>query len=157
MKRIVYSLLVIFGVVLLTGCGKEVNFNKTPHVICQKTEVNSQDTTLSTMTFSYDKNEKLEDFKVEEDVIYQQPMSKQALNITAKAMKLIGKAMGLGFKSEVSENRLYFSFSGNIKSLEALMKRLDKEYKANNTVGDTKSEALQELTKEGYTCEDYKN
>lgn len=157
MKKIVLSLVLVLGLIILTGCGKEVNFNKTPHIVCQKTEVNSQNTTLSTMTFSYDKNEKLEDFKVEENVLYQQSMSKEALNITAKAMKLIGKAMGLGFKSEVSENRLYFSFSGNIKSLELLMKKLDNEKKVNSAVGDTKSEALQELTKEGYTCEDYKN
>lgn len=157
MKKIVYSLLVVLGVFLVTGCGKEVNFNKVPHIICQKTEVNSSNTTLSTMTFSYDENNKINDFKVEEDVIYQQPMSKQALAISEKAMSLISKTTGLGFKSEISENRLYVSFSGNIKMFKKLMKQLDKNYIETVEKEETKEDAIKELTQEGYTCEDYKN
>ena len=61
-----------------------------------------------------------------------------------------------GFKSEVSDNRFYFSFSGNIKALKLLMEKLDKSYSESLVAGDTKSEALTELTKEGYTCEDFK-
>lgn len=156
MKKIVYSLLFVFGIVLLTGCGKEVDFNKTNHVVCEKTEVNSSNTTTTTMTFSYDKNEKLNYFKVESDTLYQQSMSKQAMEITTKAMELIGKTLGVGFQSEVSENKLYFAFSGNIKVFKTLMKRLDENYKEENLKGDTKEEALTDLTKEGYTCSDIK-
>lgn len=156
MKKIAFSLLLVFGIVLLTGCGKTVDFNKVSHLTCKKTEVNVNETTVTTMTFSYDQNEKLNDFLVESDTTYNRTMSKEAMNITAKAMKLISRATGLGFKSEVSENRLYFSFNGNIKSLKVLMKRLDKDYNEEKVFGDTKSEAITELAKEGYSCQDYK-
>ena len=45
MKKIVYSLLIVFGIVLLTGCGKEVDFSKLNHVTCTKTEAKASDTT----------------------------------------------------------------------------------------------------------------
>jgi len=36
------------------------------------------------------------------------------------------------------------------------MKQLDKNYVEANVTGDTKSEALEELTKDGYSCQDVK-
>ena len=156
MKKIVYSLLIVFGIVLLTGCGKEVDFSKLNHVTCTKTETKANDTTTTVMTFSYDKEEKLSNFKVESDTTYNQAMSEKATRLTAKTMGLISKTLGVAFNSEVSENRFYFSFSGNIKALKLLMEKLDKNYKEELVTGDTKSEALNDLTKEGYTCQDYK-
>ena len=156
MKKIVYSLLIVFGIVLLTGCGKEVDFSKLNHVTCTKTETKASDTTTTVMTFSYDKEERLSNFKVESDTTYNQAMSEKATRLTAKAMGLISKTLGVAFNSEVSENRFYFSFSGNIKALKLLMEKLDKNYKEELVTGDTKSEAIADLTKEGYTCQDYK-
>ena len=156
MKKIVYSLLIVFGIVLLTGCGKEVDFSKTNHIVCKKVEDKTSDTTTTIMTFSYDKEEKLSNFKVESDTTYKQAMSQKATELTAKTMGLISKTLGVAFQSEVSENRFYFSFSGNIKALKLLMEKLDKNYKDELVTGDTKTEALTDLTKEGYTCEDIK-
>ena len=156
MKKIVYRLLNVFGIVLLTGCGKEVDFSKLNHVTCTKTEAKASDTTTTVMTFSYDKEEKLSNFKVESDTTYNQAMPEKATRLTAKAMGLISKTLGVAFNSEVSENRFYFSFSGNIKALKLLMEKLDKNYKEELVTGDTKSEAIADLTKEGYTCQDYK-
>lgn len=156
MKKIVYSLLIVFGLVLLTGCGKEVDFSKLNHVTCTKTEAKTNDTTITTMTFSYDKEERLSNFKVESDTTYNQAMSEKATKLTAKTMELISKTLGVAFNSEVSENRFYFSFSGNIKALKLLMEKLDKNYKDELVTGDTKSEVINDLTKEGYTCEDFK-
>ncbi len=155
MKKIVYSLLVVLGVFLLAGCGK-VDFSKTSHISCKKTEDKASETTTTTMMFTYNKDGKINDFQVESDTTYKTAMSKEVMEITAKAMKLIGKPLGLGFKSEVSENRLYFSFSGNIKAFKVLMKQLNKDYKEELVTGDTKEEALSELAKDGYTCEDIK-
>lgn len=155
MKKIVYSLLVVLGVFLLAGCGK-VDFSKTSHISCKKTEDKANETTTTTMMFTYNKDGKINDFQVESDTTYKTAMSKEVMEITAKAMKLIGKPLGLGFKSEVSENRLYFSFSGNIKAFKVLMKQLNKDYKEELVTGDTKEEALSELSKDGYTCEDIK-
>ena len=156
MKKIVYSLLIVFGLILLTGCGKEVDFSKTSHIVCKKVEVNSHDTTTTELTFSYDKDEKLGAFKADSDVVYKEPMSQRATEITAKAMGLISKTLGVSFKSEVSENELHFTFSGNIKVFKKLMQKLDKNYIETKVTGDTKEEALRELTKEGFTCEDFK-
>lgn len=155
MKRVIYSLLIVLGIVLLSGCVKNIDFSKTPHIVCKKLEINSNEDTTTIMTFSYDKNEKLQDFRIESNTNYKQAIPKETLEIARNAMKLISRTIGLGFKSEVSENRLYFSFDGNIKSLEVLMKQLNKESRDKEIVGDTKQEALTELTKEGYTCEDY--
>lgn len=156
MRKIVYSLLIVFGIVLLTGCGKEIDFEKTSHVVCTKVEEKAVDTTTTKMTFAYDKAEKLTNFKTESDTVYKNSMPKQATEIAAKTMGLISKTLGVSFKSEVSDNRFYFSFSGNIKALKLLMEKLDKSYSESLVAGDTKSEALTELTKEGYTCEDFK-
>ena len=38
MKKIAYSVLIIFGIILLTGCTKNINFSKTSHIVCTKTE-----------------------------------------------------------------------------------------------------------------------
>lgn len=156
MKKVIYSLLIVLGVIILSGCGKEIDFSKTNHIVCKKTEVNASDTTSTTMTFSYDKNEKLSWFKIESDTVYNNNMSKEAIEITEKTMKLISKTIGAGFKSEIGENRLYISFNGNVKALKLLMKQLNKNYKDDLVSGDTKQEALTDLTKEGYTCEDIK-
>ena len=156
MKKIVYSLLIVFGLILLTGCGKEVDFSKTQHIVCKKVEVNSHDTTTTELTFSYDKDGKLGAFKADSDVIYSQAMSPKATELTAKAMGLISKTLGIAFKSEVSENELHFTFSGNIKVFKKLMQKLDKNYIGTNVNDDTKEEAIKELTQEGFTCEDFK-
>ena len=58
MKKVVLSLLVIAGIVLLTGCGK-VDFSKSSHITCSKTEQNSSDTTTTVLNLAYDKNEKI--------------------------------------------------------------------------------------------------
>ena len=154
MKKIGLSLIVL-GIILLAGCGK-VDFSKTSHIICSKTEENSVDTTTTVMTFSYDKNEKIDKFKVETNTIYKNSMSQEAMKITESAMKLIGTTMGLGFESSVSDNSIAYSFSGDIKTFKVLMKQLNKEYKDENVTGDTKQEAITELSKDGYTCEDIK-
>lgn len=155
MKKIGLSLVIVLGVILLAGCGN-IDFSKTSHIICSKTEENSVDTTTTVMTFSYDKNEKIENFKVETNTIYKNSMSKEAMEITEKAMKLIGTTMGLGFESSVTDNSIAYSFSGNIKTFKVLMKQLNKDYKEENVTGDTKQEAITELSKDGYTCEDIK-
>lgn len=155
MKKIVFSLIIVFGIVLLTGCGK-VDFSKVSHIECVKTESNSSDTTQTTMIFSYDKNEKINDFKVSSDVTYKTTMSPEAIKVTEKAMKLIGSIPGISFESQVRDNGLYYGFTGNIKMLKILMKQLNKNYDDSKVIGDTKTEALSELTKEGYTCKDYK-
>ena len=78
------------------------------------------------------------------------------MEITEKAMKLIGTTMGLGFESSVTDNSIAYSFSGNIKTFKVLMKQLNKDYKEENVTGDTKQEAITELSKDGYVCEDIK-
>lgn len=155
MKKIVLALIIVFSIILLTGCGK-VDFSKTSHIECQKTETNSSDTTTTTMVFSYDKNEKINDFKIDANVVYKQTMSQEAIEITEKTLKLIGKIPGIDFESSVGDNSLNYSFSGNVKMLKVLMKQIDKNYDESKVMGDTKSEALKELTKEGYSCKDYK-
>jgi hypothetical protein len=154
MKKIVFSLLLVFGVLLLTGCGN-IDFNKVPHIICTKTEDKVNDTTIETIIFAYDKNEKLGAFKVVEDVQYKTPMSTESMEYTAKTMKAISKLMGANFESEVGNNSFRYSFTGNIKAFKILMEKLDSN--SNKTItGDTKQEALTSLTKEGFTCEDVK-
>ena len=37
------------------------------------------------------------------------------------------------------------------------MKQLNKDYDESKVIGDTKQEALTELSQEGYTCEDITN
>ena len=155
MKKIVLSTLVILGIVLLTGCGK-VDFSKTSRIVCTKTESNASENTTTIMTLSYDNNEKIENFMVEESVQYNKTMSAEALQITEKAMKLIGSIPGISFESKVGDNGLYYSFSGNIGMLKTLMKQLNKNYSEDKIVGDTKQEAILELSNDGYYCEDIK-
>lgn len=156
MKKIVLSLVLVLGVILLTGCGK-VDLSKSSRLVCTKVEDKTSDTTTTILTLSYDKNEKLEKFMVEENVAYKVTMSETAIKITEKAMKLIGSIPGISFDSKVGDNSLYYSFSGDVKFLKTLMKQLDKNYDESKVTGDTKSEALKELAEEGYTCEDIKN
>lgn len=155
MKKIFLSILLVVGIILLAGCRK-VDFSKTSHIVCKKTEYNTNDIHTSTLTFAYDKNEKIGDFGIEEYIKYNQPMSKEAIEITQKTMKLISKALGASFESEISDNSFKYSFTGNIKVFKALMKKLNDNSKEINVKGDTKEEALYELTKEGYTCKDIK-
>lgn len=155
MKKIIYSLLIIFGIVLLTGCGK-IDFSKSSRLVCSKTEDKSNETTTTIITLSYDKNEKIENFMAESNVVYKTTMSQEALQITEKTMKLIGKIPGINFESKVGDNSIYFNFSGNIKMLKTIMKQLDKNYNESKVTGDTKREALDGLTKDGYSCEDIK-
>ena len=155
MKKIVLGLLVVFGIVLLTGCGK-FDFSKASRIECEKTESNASSTTKTTMILAYDKNEKINNFKIDADVTYNTTMSQEAIQITEKAMKLIGSIPGVSFESQVRDNGLYYSFTGNVSMLKVLMKQLTKDYDESKVMGDTKSEALTELTKEGYTCKDYK-
>lgn len=154
MKKIICSLLIVLGIILLTGCAKNVDFSKKDHIVCRRNEVKSTESIETTLTFAYDQNEKLKDFKVESDIYYNNSMSKQANEVTAKAMKLISSTLGLFFDSEISENHLRYSFVGNIDTFKLLMKQLNANEE--DLKGDTKQEALQELTKEGYTCEDIK-
>ena len=155
MKKIVLSLVIVLGVILLTGCGK-VDFSKSSRLVCSKIEDKSNDTTTTVLTLSYDKNEKIENFMAEENIVYKKSMSQEALQITEKTMKLIGKIPGINFESKVGDNNIYFNFSGNIRMLKTIMKKLDKTYDESKITGDTKSEALKELTKDGYICEDIK-
>lgn len=155
MKKVVLSLLVIVGIVLLTGCGK-VDFSKTSHIACSKTEQNSSDTTTTILNLAYDKNEKITDFEVIADVQYNKQMSEEAIKIVEKTLQLVGAIPGISFKSSVGSNSLNYSFSGNIKMLKVVMKNVNKDYSEDKVTGDTKSEALSELTEDGYTCEDIK-
>ena len=102
------------------------------------------------------KNEKIEDFKVEIDIKYKEEMSEDALNIISKAMKLTSKALKLNFESKVEKDRLYYSFTGNIKYYKELIAKLDEEYKEENIKDATKEEMLSKLQKEGYSCKDNK-
>jgi len=156
MKKIVLSILVVFGIVLLTGCGaSKLDLSKTSHIICRKTETKSSDITTTVLALAYDKNGKITDFKVDTDVQYIKQMSPEAIEIVEKTMKLIGKIPGISFESKVGDSSLYYSFSGNIKMFKTIMKQVNKDYDESKVTGDTKSEALKELTKDGYTCEDY--
>lgn len=155
MKKIVLSLAIVLGVILLAGCGK-VDLSNSPRLVCSKVEEKSSDTTTTILTLSYDKNEKIDNFAVESNIVYKNTVSQEALEITEKAMRLIGKIPGISFDSKVGDNSLYFSFSGDIKFLKTLMKQLDKDYDESKVTGDTKSEAITSLTKDGYTCEDIK-
>ena len=156
MKKIILSLVIVLGIILLTGCGK-VDFSKTKHLECNKTENNINDTTSTTMLLSYDKNGKINDFRIDTSIIYTKTMSKEALELTAKTLKLIGKIPGISFESEVGDNSLHYSFTGNIGLLKTVMKQLNKNYDESKVVGTTKSEALTELSKDGYTCQDITN
>ena len=156
MKKIVLCLSIVLWVILLTGCGK-ADFSKTKRIVCTKVEDNSNDTTTTILTLSYDKNEKLNNFMAESNIVYKKSMSQKAIEITEKAMKLIGSIPGISFDSKVGDNSLYYSFSGNVKFLKTLMKQLDENYDESKVTGDTKSEALTELSNEGYTCEDITN
>ncbi|MBO7079898.1 MAG: hypothetical protein J6W64_08840 [Bacilli bacterium] len=155
MKKVVLSLLVIVGIVLLTGCGK-VDFSKTSHIACSKTEQNSSDTTTTILNLAYDKNEKITDFEVIADVQYNKQMSEEAIKIVEKTLQLVGAIPGISFKSSVGSNGINYKFSGNIKMLKVVMKNVNKDYSEDKVTGDTKSEALSELTEDGYTCEDIK-
>lgn len=156
MKKVVYSLLIVFGVILVTGCGKEVDFSKTDYIVCSKYENKGTNNTNTILTFSYDQNEKIDNFMIESDINYNDAVSKQASEVIAKTMRLISKTLGLSFKSQVEDKRLYYSFSGNINTFKTLMKQLDKSYNEDKIKGDTKQEAIDELTKDGYTCHDIK-
>jgi len=156
MKKIVLSLLIVLSVLLVTGCAKEIDFSKTNHIICKKSEEKTSDITNSVITFSYDEKENLKDFQVETDVTYKVAQSKEATELAAKTIKLITKPLGLFAKTRVGDNSFYFSFSGSIKGFKTIMKQLDKNYVEANVTGDTKSEALEELTKDGYSCQDVK-
>ena len=156
MKKIVYSLLIVLSVLLVTGCAKEIDFSKTNHIICKKGEEKNNNITNTVLTFSYDENEKLKDFQVEADITYKTTQSKEATELAAKTIKLLAKPLGLFAKTRVGDNSFYFSFSGSIDGFKTIMKQLDKSYTEANVTGDTKSEALNELTKEGYSCEDIK-
>ncbi|MBR5370038.1 MAG: hypothetical protein IK137_01905 [Bacilli bacterium] len=155
MKKIVFSLVLVLGIILLAGCGK-VDLSKSSRIVCTKVDDNSSDTVTTVLTISYDKNEKIENFMSESNVVYKTTMSQQALEITEKTLKLIGKIPGLSFESKVGDNSLYYSFSGNVKFLKTVMKQLNKNYDESKVTGDTKSEALLELQNDGYTCEDIK-
>ena len=155
MKKIVLSLVVVLGVVLLTGCGGKLDLSKTSHIICRKTETKSSDITTTVLALAYDENEKITDFKVDTDIQYTKSMSPEAIKIVEKAMKLIGSVPGVNFESKVGDNSLYYSFSGNISMLKTIMKQTNKDYDESKVTGDTKAEALKELPKDGYTCEDY--
>lgn len=153
MKKIVLSLVLVLAVILLTGCGK-VDLSKSSRLVCTKVEDKASDTTTTVLTLSYDKDGKIENFMAESNVVYKTTMSQQALEIAEKAMKLIGSIPGISFDSKVGDNSLYYSFSGNVKFLKTIMKQMNKDYDESKVTGTTKSEALNELTKEGYICED---
>ena len=153
MKKVFLSLLIVFSVVLLTGCGAKVDFENSPRVVCQKTESEATGTTNTKYTLLFDENDKLTHFKADVDVTYNQQMPKEAMTVTEKAMKIIGLTPGFDFKSEVRDNGLSFSFSGKIKMLKTLIKQLNGNLNEDNITGDTKQEALNEFTGEGYTCE----
>ena len=154
MKKVVLSLLIVCAVVLLAGCGK-VDFDNSPRVVCSKTEYTSSDTTNTKFTLLFDKNDKLTHFKADVDITYNQQMSQEALNASEKAMKIIGMIPGLNLDTESKDNGLRFSFSGKVKMLKTLMQQLNKDYDESKITGDTKQEALDEFTSDGYTCETF--
>jgi len=156
MKKIFLSVLLALTVLLVTGCGKEIDFNKTSHITCSKIEDKQEEKTSSTITLAYDKNEVVTDFKIETDITYKTTMTKEAAEITAKTMKLIAKVLGVNAKTETSDNRVYFGFTGNIKKLKSLMEHIDTDYKEKEFTNNTKSDALKGLTKDGFTCKDFK-
>jgi len=156
MKKVVLSLILVLSVLLVAGCAKQIDFSKTNHIICKKSEEKTNDITNTVMTFSYDDNEKIKDFQVEADITYKTPQSKEAIELTVKTLNLITKPLGLFAKTKVNDNGFYFSFSGNIDRYKVLMKNLDGNYNETNINGDTKSEALSSLTKDGFSCEDVK-
>ena len=155
MKKIVLSLVLVLGVILLTGCGK-FDLSKTSHITCTKSEAKSNEITTTVLNLAYDKNEKITDFQVDANIQYTKSMSQDAIKIIEKTLKLIGKIPGVSFESSVGENSLYYSFSGNIKMFKTIMKQVNKDYDESKVTGDTKSEALKELQNDGYTCEDIK-
>ena len=36
MKKVFLSLLIVFSIILLTGCGAKVDFENSPRVVCEK-------------------------------------------------------------------------------------------------------------------------
>lgn len=155
MRKIILSILAVLGIVLLAGCGK-FDLSKTSHISCTKSEAKTSDITTTVLNLAYDKNEKITDFQVDTNVQYTKSMSQDAIKIIEKTLKLIGKIPGVSFESSVGENSLSYSFSGNIKMFKTIMKQVNKNYDESKVTGDTKTEALIELQKDGYTCEDYK-
>lgn len=155
MKKIVLSLLIVFSVILLAGCGK-VDYENSPHITCTKLETNSADTTDTKYIFVYDKNNKITAFKVDVDITYNQQIPKETISITENAMKVIGMIPGINLATETRDNGLFFSFSGKVKMLKTLIKQLNGNIDESKITGDTKTEALEEFTKDGYTCVDSK-
>lgn len=155
MKKIVLSLLIVFSIILLTGCGQKVDYDNSPRVVCEKTESTSEGAVHSKYTLLFDNNDKLTHFKADVDIIYNRGMPQEAVSVTEKAMKLIGLTPGIDFSSEISENELKFSFAGKVKMLKTLMMQLNKDYNENSVTGDTKQEALEEFTRSGHTCETF--
>ena len=154
MKKIVLSLLIVLGVILLTGCGK-VDFENSPRIVCSKTETDYGETTNTKFTLLFDKNDKLTDFKVDADITYNQQMSQEALEISEKAIKAFDLIPGIKLESSTKANGLTFSITGKAKILKKLMRQLNKDYDESKITGDTKQEALEEFTGEGYTCETF--
>ena len=155
MKKIVLSLLIVFSVILLAGCGK-VDYEKSPHITCTKLETNSTDTTDTKYILVYDNKGKITAFKVDVDITYNQQLPKEAISITENAMKVIGMIPGINLVTETRDNGLFFSFSGKVKMLKTLMKQLNNDFDESKMTGDTKTEALEEFINDGYTCVDSK-
>ena len=153
MKKIVLSLLIIFSVFLLAGCGK-VDYENSPHITCSKLQSDATGTTDTKYILVYDNNDKITAFKVDVDITYNQQLPKEAISVTEKATKIIGMTPGLDIVTEPRDNGLYFSISGKVKMLKTLMKQLNNDLDESKITGDTKQEALEAFTSEGYTCED---
>ena len=155
MKKVFLSLLIVFCIILLTGCGSKVDYDNSPRVVCQKTESTSEGSVYSRYTLLFDKNDKLTHFKADVDIAYSQEMPKEAISVTERAMKLIGLTPGIDFESNMSEHELRFSFAGKVKMLKTIMMQLNNNYDENSITGDTKQEALKEFTSSGHTCEEF--
>ena len=153
MKKIVLSLLIVFSVFLLAGCGK-IDYENSPHITCSKLQSDATGITDTKYILVYDNNDKITAFKVDVDITYNQQLPKEAISVTEKATKIIGMTPGLDIVTEPRDNGLYFSISGKVKMLKTLMKQLSKDFDESKITGDTKSEALEEFTNEGYTCVD---
>lgn len=149
-----YCFLFLMIVLIFTGCSsKKPNFEGKSTLVCKKIEIENETTTNQTMIFAYDKNEKIHEFEINIEYVYDHEISKNAMDLALKGFEIFAKTLGIYFESIEDDNSLKFIFAGDIEKFEQVFSEVVKSDNLKN-FNDKKSNALKKMTDEGFKCED---
>lgn len=157
MKKIVLSLLLVISVMLFSGCSaKPVDFTRKKTFTCVDVNHDSDTSTTTYYTFSYDDKEILKEFELKSISTFSNEYSANMMYNLFSPVASLARRSGLYFDTKIDNTTVTIITSGSFSEFVSIVVKINNL--TGNEVGEipdaTKSAAIEALSGNGTVCRD---